>query len=542
MHVITAILMSIVSGILLFVSFPAYDLSFLAWFALVPLFVTIAGKKPGHAFLLSFVWGVTFFAGIFYWIFEVPRYRFLHESLFALYLGPCLGVFGLAFNYISRRSGFTAALFAAPFLWVSLEYIRSNLSFLALPWALLAHSQYLNPPVIQIASFTGAHGVSFLIVTVNAAIAATFLPFVYWLKKSKQPFYQFPTGLGRLAVVVTAGALAVLALVYGHMTLSEPMGGRGIKISVVQGNIEQERKWDPKYAKFIMDTYADLTQRASRHRPALIIWPEGATPRAINRDPALYGQVRHIARTAEAYLLLGSSQHQKFKEEGSKEVKYLNSAFLIPPEMGRARTQRYDKIRLLPFGEYLPLKGTIPWSYIKIPDISSYVPGKEFTLFEAHEFRFGVTICWESIFPDLVRQFVKGGAQFIVNITNEAWFGKTAAPYQFVSMSVFRAVENRLFVVRCANTGVSCFIDPYGRVVDRVKDTGGRDTFVRGVLTETVIPMESKTIYTRYGDWLAWLSLACSPIFLVTAFLSKSPTMHSIPSGEAMSRSHGSVQ
>jgi apolipoprotein N-acyltransferase len=133
-----------------------------------------------------------------------------------------------------------------------------------------------------------------------------------------------------------------------------------------------------------------------------------------------------------------------------------------------------------------------------------------------------VTICWENIFPDLVRKFVSNGAQFIINITNEAWFGKTAAPFQFVSMNVFRAVENRVFVVRCANTGVSCFIDPFGRIIERVKDKSGHDIFVRGVLSRSVIPLESNTFYTRYGDWLVWVCMVFSVVFILVALFKKS--------------------
>ena len=191
--------------------------------------------------------------------------------------------------------------------------------------------------------------------------------------------------------------------------------------------------------------------------------------------------------------------------------------------------QRYKKIRLLPFGEYLPHENVIPWSFIRIPDIVGYIPGEDFTVFALPTFRFGVTICWESIFPDMVRQFVNRGAQFIINITNEAWFGKTAAPYQFVSMSVFRAVENRVFVVRCANTGVSCFIDPRGRVVDRVKDSNGQDIFVRGVKCSSVVPLDSRTLYTRYGDWLVWLSFVCSLAFILFASFRRHKRANSIP-------------
>jgi len=520
---INAIMAAIVSGVLLYACFPPLNLSFLAWIALVPLFLALAGRSPKYDFLLSMFCGGLFLVGVFSWILlEVPGYTFLHHAILALYMGPYFGSFGLAFALISRRWGMVPALFAAPFIWVSLEFIRSNLFFLALPWALLAHSQYENPLVIQIASVTGAYGISFLIVTVNSALTAMVLPLISRLKKTSPPPYRLFSKRGRMAVVCTAVLLASLTLFYGYIMLTEPIVGKRIKLSVVQGNIEQAKKWDRRYAKFIMRTYAALTKEAAEDQPTLIVWPETATPGDINRDPGLYRQVRSIAKEAGTHLLLGSAHRQKFMKEGSdKKFRYLNSAFLVPPEVGRDRNQHYDKIRLLPFSEYLPLKGTIPWYYINIPNFDGYLAGNEYTVFEVPPFHFGVTICWENIFPDLVRRFVKGGAQFIVNITNEARFGKTPAPYQFVSMNVFRAVENRVYVVRCANTGVSCFIDPYGRIVDRVRDARGQDIFVRGVLSGSVIPLESKTFYTRYGDWLAWLSLGCSAACLVVAFLRK---------------------
>jgi len=418
------------------------------------------------------------------------------------------------------------ALFAAPFVWISLEYIKSNFFFLAYPWGLLAHTQYQNLRIIQIASITGTYGVSFLIVMVNSTLAALIYPTFRSLKGARPLQSKLHLKYERITLIMASLAVASTtgSFLYGHFTVSKPIAGEGIKVSVVQGNIEQSKKWDPRHANFIMQTYAELTEEASKDRPALIIWPEAATPRAINLDRRLYSQVRTIAERARTPLLVGSSSHPKFKGRQRRDHMrgFRNSAFLIYPD-GRTGNQRYDKILLLPFGEYVPMKGTIPWSYIKIPNPGRYVPGNEFTVFEGPTFRFGVTICWENIFPDLVRAFVRGGAQFIVNITNEAWFNRTAAPYQFVSMSVFRAVENRVFVVRGANTGVSCFIDPHGRIVDRVKDEKGQDLFIRGVLTREVIPMESKTIYTRYGDLLAWLSLLCSAVFLLIALLRKNP-------------------
>jgi len=230
----------------------------------------------------------------------------------------------------------------------------------------------------------------------------------------------------------------------------------------------------------------------------------------------LYREVRDLAKGAETYLLVGSSQQQKFAGKAKKELKFLNSAFLISPDPKIVRNQRYDKIRLFPFGEYLPYKEVIPWSSIGVPKVIGYASGKEFTIFDLNGFRFGVTICWENVFPDLFSQFVRNGAQFMINITNEAWFGRSAAPHQLACISVFRAVENRVFVVRCANTGVSCIIDPYGRILDRVKDDRGQDVFIRGIIGGWVIPLKSRTIYTQYGDFWAW---ACMPISAVLLFM-----------------------
>ena len=502
-------------------------MSFLAWIALVPLFLALLSTSPKFGFLLSLLCGVVFFAGVFSWGLEVYSYTYLHHFLLSLCFGSYLAFIGLAIGLISRRSGATIALFAAPFVWVSMEYLKSTYTFLAFPWGLLAHTQHQNPTIIQIASVTGAYGVSFLVVVVNSACTAMLLPRVCTLTKAKSTFDNPVSRRGVITIVCIAAILTSLSLLYGQTSLSKPIIGKGIKVAVVQGNIEQAKKWNRRFAKFIMKTYADLTLEASYEKPELIIWPETATPGSISKDSTIYRHVRRIGSAAGTYLLLGSSEYQKFKGSASSKVKKVfNSAFLIPPDE-KAKHERYSKLRLLPFGEYLPLKDTIPWPYINVPLVSESVPGGEFTVFEHPSFRFGVTICWENIFPDLVRQFVKRGAQLIVNITNEAWFGKTAAPYQFVSMSVFRAVENRVFVVRCANTGVSCFIDPYGRIADRVKDENGQDLFIRGVLTREVIPMESKTIYTRYGDLLAWLSLLCSAGFLLIALLRRNTDSHS---------------
>jgi apolipoprotein N-acyltransferase len=244
------------------------------------------------------------------------------------------------------------------------------------------------------------------------------------------------------------------------------------------------------------------------------VWPEAASPRAINIDQRLYSEVRQIVEETGTPLLLGSTMHQKFKAESSKGMKLKNSAFLLSPGKPDDK-QEYNKITLVPFGEYVPMEGIVPWSWIEVPELANYLPGKDLTVFECRDFRFSTTICWENLFPGLVREFVNKGAQLIINITNESWYRDTGGPYQFLAASVFRAVENRVYVARCANTGVSCFIDPCGRIVDRVKDAKGRDTHVQGVLSQTVVPSNSKTFYTRYGDWLIWISFAWLAILLI---------------------------
>jgi apolipoprotein N-acyltransferase len=513
-RLLLVLLAPVLSGILMSLAFPRYDLGWFAWAALVPLFVVISDRSPGSAFLLSTITGLTFFPSIGHWLFELKGYNLLHHALWDLYLSLFFGLFGLAFGLISKRRGVTWALFAAPFLWVFVEYLRSNMGFMAFPWGLMAHSQYQTPAIIQIAALAGVYGLSFLIVMVNAALAA----WIYPLFRSTLDNGRAPSKLARITWAAAAVLLTAGAVIYGQSVLSRPIAGQKIKVSVIQGNIEQRKKWDPKYGRFIMQTYTDLTGKAAAARPDLIVWPEAATQKFIGEDITLYSEVKRIGEMAGTYLLLGSSSRQKFKEEGVKRVELRNSAFLLSPKTG-SKNQRYDKIGLLPFGEYLPYNGTIPWSWIDIPNTPNYSPGTEFTVFKCPNFQFGTTICWENIFADLVRRFVKNGAQFIVNITNEAWFGRTAAPYQFVSMSVFRAVENRVYVVRCANTGVSCFIDPQGRIVDRVAETDGRDLFVQGILTETVIPQDYKTIYTRYGDWFVWLCMGMALVFLLFAFV-----------------------
>jgi apolipoprotein N-acyltransferase len=504
------VLASLLSSVLLILAFPPYSLGWLGWVGLVPLFFAISGRNAKYGFFQAFLCGMIFFALVFQWVFEVPGYTFLHHSILFVYLGLYFGLFGLLFSFLYKRSGVTTALFASPFLWVSLEYIRSNMGFMAFPYAWLGYTQHDHPIIIQIASVAGAYGVSALLVMVNSAVAAFVLTILY-RSKTLHPMPNRP--ISNRGVILIAGVavfLVILTMCYGMIVVSKPTMGKKLRVSVVQGNIEQTKKWDPKQAEFIMQTYFELTRKALKDQPDLIAWPEAATPRAITRDQKIYFQVKQIAEEAGTPLLLGSSSHQKFSEGRSRKIEFRNSAFLIDPE-NRAKNQQYDKIHLLPFGEYLPYGESVLWSWINVPKVPPTMPGKEFTIFQCPTFRFAAPICWENLFPDLPRKFVKNGAQFLVNITNEAWFDRSVGPQHYVISSVFRAVENRVYVVRCANTGISCFIDPYGRITGKVQKDG-KDTLVEGYLTRPVYLSEEKTLYTRHGDLFAYLCLLVSAV------------------------------
>lgn len=503
--VIFRVLASILSAILLILSFHPYQVGWLAWIALVPLLVALSGRSVRSGFFLSCLCMMIFFAVVFAFTLQIPAYTIFHHTILDLYLGPLYGLFGLAYAVFWKKWGRAVALLGTPFVWVCLEYIRVNFGALGFPWVLLAYSQYTNLSIIQVASIAGAYGVSFLIVMVNAGLTAVVL-FLFGRMRTEKTYnggsaYQ----QGMAAVALVSALFLAFSWGYGKLIVGQEISGARIKASLIQGNIAQQKKWDRRHAKDIMQTYADLTATASQEKPNLIIWPETATPRSITLDLSLRKQVVGIARRTGTYLLIGSAERQKFEASKARDLNFYNSAFLFSPSKA-SRVQRYEKVHLFPFGEYLPWKGIFPWSAFNVRKAGNFLPGKEYTVFDCGDFRFGVTICWEILYPELARISIRDGAQVMVNITNEAWFGKTIAPYLVVTGAVFRAIENRVYVARCANTSLSCFIDPHGRIVDQLVAENGEELFVRGVLTNTVVPMDAKTPYTRFGNWLVWLS------------------------------------
>lgn len=507
---------AILTAILLTLAYPRFDLGWLGWIALVPLLISSLDLRPLTAFFPALVCGIVFCTGVFSWIFDIPGYHYTHHMVLGIYLGPLFGLFGLAVSAVSRRWGIAAALFAAPFIWVTLEYIRSHFLFLALPWALLGHSQYQYLPVIQIAALTGVYGISFLLALINSALAAAILAFLPSVEKIRPPFPASLSKKAALSILVASVVAVSLVFLYGQAILSKPPGGKTIKLSVLQGNIDQEKKANPKkHARFIMQKYVELTRKAAKDRPDMIVWPEAATPGFVLKSMSLHKQLSGLIKETKIHFLIGSSEYPKFmKDRTIKMEDFGNTALFFSPQ-GKVLGQ-YLKIHLVPFGEYIPYVKTIPWPrFIVADDKRSFeIPGEEFTLFELNGSKFGAVICWEVVFPGLFRTFVKNGANFMINLTNEGWFGETAAPYQLAAINIFRAVENRTYVARAANTGISCYINPFGRIYDRVRNNN-KDIYVDGYLTAEIRHSDTRTFYTLYGDVFVYIILGIT--FLMVA-------------------------
>ncbi|HVP80109.1 MAG TPA: apolipoprotein N-acyltransferase [Thermodesulfobacteriota bacterium] len=490
------IFLPILSASLLTLSFPNFDLGFLAWVGLVPYFLAIRRKSLGVVLGFSYILGAGFFFGVFFWINSVKGVTLLHYAVLGLYLGLYFPLFGLFFHFISRNTRLPFVI-TAPSLWIVVEYLRSNAGFAALPMGLLGYTQHQNLSLIQMASFTGIYGVSFIIVLANAAIADLI---GHWIEKTER---GEPLELTRSPVLRGAVVLAVILILWvaGYTSIPSTISGKSLSLAVVQGNIPQEIKWKREYREQIISKYQALSEEASTLHPRIIVWPEASTPGFILSDHTLLRRMVSIVKRNGAYLLVGSAEYPKF---GKKQVKLKsgNTALFLSPE-GKILGQ-YLKIYLIPFGEYVPYEGIIPWPECIVPKgMNSDVAGTEPILFEVDGTKIGTLICSEILFPELGRCMVKKGAGFLVNISNEAWFGKSAYPYQALAVSVVRAVENRVNLVRCTNTGVSGFIDPYGRITARLTN-GGEDLFVEGMLTREIHLSSPDTFYTRYGDMFAY--------------------------------------
>jgi apolipoprotein N-acyltransferase len=462
-------------------AFPRTDWSLTPWFALAPLLAIATVRAPRVAFFWGWASGTVFFLVLLRWLqftfqvySEIP-WPLVYGPVFLLaaYCGFWTGAVAWLVSWVTARRSTVMALGMAPFFWVAAEWLRGHL-FGGFPWGTIGYSQYSQLRVIQIAELAGVHGVSFELLAVNAALAGCLV--LRWRGAV--------VGLGAAAVLVAA------TLGFGSVRLAEPMATSIGRVAIIQPSIEQPLKWEPRHTLETLGIYFALLRSVGEQHPQLIVWPETAAPTILRRDPALIERFRAASAEIGAPMLVGSIDEI--------DGRFRNTAFLITDQ---GIVGRYDKIQLVPFGEFLPLSGVLGFVRGWAQFIAELEAGSRAVVFKAPPAPFGVVICYEGIFPDLFRKFVRDGALLMVNMTNDAWFGRTSGPAQHLAMYPFRAVEHRVSIVRAANTGVSAFIAPSGMIVRRLQ------LFERGVMTDGVPLRTRLTVFTRIGDWLGLLSL-----------------------------------
>ena len=480
------------SGLLLAAAFPRPDLFPLAWIALVPLLLVMR-HRPFAAGLTT---GMVFFAVVLYWLNIVMTTYGGLPLLLSLFVYLFLVVYLAAYFALSSWLSCHLKtvlnlpyLVTLPPLWVALEYLRGWL-FTGFPWAIIGYSQQNFSLAIQSSDVTGVYGVSLMLVVVNCAIAG-----VIAAPKSRLAW------MGVAATIV----ISISHFGYGFWRGSQPLEQRAEKLQValIQGNIDQGQKWIPENRQATIDRYQQLSIQALKKTPDLVIWPEAATPFFLQEQSELATQVKKIPELLHASLLVGSPSYQLLP---SGEYQYFNSAFLFSPT-GK-RLGRSDKIHLVPFGEYVPLEKLLSFIDKLVVGVGDFSPGRIQPL-PLNGHTLGVLVCYEAIFPSLAREYVLEGSSLLVNLTNDAWFGHSSAPYQLLAMTRFRAIENRVWIARAANTGISALISPAGRVV-----LSG-PIFEPMQLSGSVGLGADTTFYTRFGDIFASICLGISGIYLL---------------------------
>lgn len=501
------IVLPILSGLLLTGSFPKVGMDGLAWFALVPLLISLRNLSLKESFRAGFLAGICHYLTLAYWLaYTMKTYGGLPlilsvPILFLLcaYLALYTAVFSMGLNRLCSKPAI--CLFMIPVLWVSLEYIRSF--FLSgFPWELLGYSQFGNLNLIQISDIFGVYGVSFLIALSNGAI---FLVFLCWKGKDWQgtPTSK-PLAAGAMATFILLFSLIWFYGKWRVLSVDElASASPSARVTVVQGNIEQTKKWDAAFRYATTKKYLDLSFSAKAQKPDIIVWPETAAPFYFLHNERMTEIVLKGIRETDTNFLIGSPSVTR----GENGPEYHNSAYLIRPD--GTVSDKYDKAHLVPFGEYVPLKRWLPFLGKIVEHVGDFTPGTEGKTIQLGNYSLGVQICYEIIFSNLSRKMARNNANLLINITNDAWYGTTSAPYQHFSMTVFRAVENRRSLVRSANTGISGFIDPVGRVIAQTH------LFQDAVVTRSVPVLSEKTLYTQFGDFFAVACLSVALIILL---------------------------
>lgn len=516
----SAWLLVVLSAVLQVLIFPLPGVYVLSWVAIAPLIVGLLRARPAgelevagsvklrpatplQAFLLAYVCGILWYAGTCYWIFDTMRnYGGLSTPaaalalfLFCCYLGLYHGFFGLLVSLlVGPTRDERRALVTIPFLWVAVELARTRIT--GFPWNLLGISQVDNVALCRLAGWTGVYGISFEIVLVNVALAAAFL-----IPKQK-----------RSSMLVAA--LAVASVLQAGRLIEAPAAKTERSALLVQENIPVSANWtQPGFFQQTLTQLTDLTVKSvaanATTKGDLIVWPESPAPFFTN-DARFRDAVSDMAHEAKTWTVAGSIGTETSNVLG-QPAPIFNSAALVS-STGEWKA-RYDKVHLVPFGEYLPFPSLFSFAGGLTKEVGEFGRGSSRKPLDAGGTPLGVFICYESIFPDEVRQFANNGAQVFVNISNDGWYGDSGAYAQHLNQTRMRAIENDRWILSATDTGVTASIDPMGRVVARVPRKE-RTTLVAPYSLTSVT-----TFYTRHGDWFAY---ACA-IILIAALLMRLP-------------------
>jgi apolipoprotein N-acyltransferase len=506
------IALAILSGLALTAGFPPVGWIAAPWAAFVLLFWAICDLDAAKSLKAGLIAGLSHYLSLLFWL--VPtmnRYGYLPVwlsviilILLAFYLSLYTALFTFLIAWL--RMGPAASLMIIPALWVSLEYLRGVL-FTGFPWGLIGYSQYDFLKLVQISDIFGVYGIGFLIMLANCVLFFTLacLSGRKWFNKSVG--WPLVTASAAFTIFLTAGAA-----LYGHHRLASidkmTEHAKKMTISVIQGNIDQDVKWDIEFRNATIDTYFRLSRQELGLNPDLIIWPETAAPFYFGYHADLTEKVVGGIRDMGPYFLIGAPTFEIIEENDQ----YYNSAYMISPD-GRV-LQRYDKVHLVPFGEYVPFKKFLPFLGKIVEQVGDFNTGEIGSTLKWGQIDTGVLICYEAIFPGLAAKLVQNNSGLLVSITNDAWFGDTGAPYQHFIMAAFRAIETRRSLVRAANTGISGFIDPSGRIL------GQTGLFKEAAMTRKLPIIRScQTPYTRHGDVLVWVCFIASMLYVMIKFL-----------------------
>lgn len=520
----SAWLLVILSSILQIVIFPLPGLYVLSWIAFAPLIVALMRARPagvlesddsiklqpatpGQAFLLAYASGIVWYAGTCYWIFDTMHqygglsapYALLALFLFCLYLGLYHGLFGLLLSLtVGPGRDNRLTLVAAPFLWVAVELARFGIT--GFPWNLLGTAQVDNVSLSRIATVTGVYGISFEIMLVNVAVAAAFL-----VPRKKRN------------TLLIASLIAAAVLQTGRL-VDAPALSTDRAALLVQQNLPVDANWTRDAFERTLHELIALTEKDAATNSAappspgkvdLIVWPESPAPFFAN-DPLFRGPISDMARTTHSWVVTGAIGSKTATQNATPNStsQLFNSAATISPD--GSWTGHYDKVHLVPFGEYLPFPKLFAFAGGLTKEVGEFHPGETRTPLDAGSARLGIFICYESVFPGEVREFADHGADVLVNLSNDGWYGDSGAYAQHLNQTRMRAIENDRWILSATNTGVTASIDPYGRTVARLPRKE------RAALVAPYALTSVTTFYTRHGDWFAWLCAIISAAALLT--------------------------